>query len=218
MSSIFSPSVKLDSIGFGNPCVRDYVVMQKETYLDRLLPDLQKKTPPANSSAATNDELLLLTRYTAKERMAENNLYDENLLPYIKHIFMQAGASGEYMDTITQSISEDVLPLIVKLKFFFQRPRPSQLAYLLNINLFPDFSYFVNSPSYPSCHVTLTYVTCEVLGNHYPEAYEKVQEILKKVALSRLHLGVHYPSDNDMAMYVGKQVVANSQFKAKYEL
>lgn len=192
--------------------------MQVESYLDRLLPELYQLTPPKNTSQTTKDELHSLVRSVATERVIQNNVYDEKLLPHIKEIFVNAGADPEYIDVVTTGIAEDCIPLITKLKYFFNRPRPSQLAPYLDIKLYPDFSYFTNNPSYPSGHTTLTAITCEVLGNHYPEAYNIMKRLMDDVMTSRLYLGVHYPSDNDMGRLVAQKVVSNPEFMNKYRL
>lgn len=211
-------NLTVDQIVFGNPCANDMHLIQKENYLDRLLPELYGLTPPKNSSSATRGELDDLVRFTGTKRELQNNLYDEALIAYIKKYFVDAGADPDYIDDITKRVAEDCYPLIVKLKYKFNRPRPSQLAHYLGVKLFPDFSFFTNSPSYPSAHTTLTTITCEVLGNHFPETYQTMQGLIDDVMGSRLYLGVHYPSDNDIARVIAKKVITNPEFMARFKL
>lgn len=210
--------ISIDDIVFGNPSNRDFAIMQQPGYLDKLIPGLQKLTPPRNSSKTTQDELDAILRMVSTERVKQNNLYDEALLPHIKQLFVDAGAEVEQIDTITKNIAEDVIPLLTKLKYFFNRPRPSQLAPYFNIPIHADFSYTTNNPSYPSGHTCLTAITGEVLGNHYPEAYQIMKELIADVMTSRLYVGVHYPSDNDMSMVIAQRVVKFPEFMAKYNL
>jgi PAP2 superfamily len=211
-------NLTVDQISFGNPCSNDLALIKKETYLDRLLPDLYAYNPPKNSSQATRDELESLVRFVNSKRDIKNNLYDEALVPHITKLFVDAGANEEHISDVTKRVAEDCYPIITKLKYYFNRPRPSQLAHYLDVKLFPDFSYFTNSPSFPSCHTTLTTITCEVLGNHYPEAYSIMQKLIDDVMASRMYLGVHYPSDNDMARVIAKKVVGFPEFMAKFKL
>ena len=211
-------NIDVDKIIFGHPTARDYELMKQPCFLDRLLPDLQNFTPPPNSSIATRNELLKLVDYTATARIKEHSIYDEGLIPHIKELFINAGASPDFIDDVTREIMGDMVPMITKLKYYFNRPRPAQLAPYFDIILIPDFSYFTNNPSYPSGHTCLTAVTCEVLGNHYPEVYTRMQDLIKKVEASRLCLGVHYPSDNDMSRVVAKHVLSNAEFRSKYNL
>lgn len=211
-------SLTVDQIVFGNPCANDMRLMKTETYLDRLLPELYTLTPPKNSSASTKGELEDLVRFTQSKREIQNNLYDEALMVYIKDYFVKGGADPAYIDDIIKRVADDCYPIIVKLKFYFNRPRPHQLAHYLDVKLFPDFSYFTNSPSYPSCHTTLTTITCEVLGNHFPETYSTMQRLIDDVMGSRLYLGVHYPSDNDIARVIAKKIIGNPEFMARFKL
>lgn len=210
--------IEFDSIAFGNPTARDHVMMLKENYLDKLLPAMKRFTPPHNSSSVTQNELRKLVEYVNAKRTVKDNMYDEGLLKMIKNHFIEAGANEEFVTRVTGSIAEDVIPLVTKLKYWFNRPRPLQLSWYYNMNFFPDFSYFVNNPSYPSGHSTLTAVTCHVLGNLYPEGYNTIKKIIAEARESRLYLGVHYPSDNDMAMVVAKAITENPEFKANYRL
>jgi membrane-associated phospholipid phosphatase len=136
----------------------------------------------------------------------------------IKKTFMDGGAAKEFVDTVSTGVADDVIPLITQLKYHFNRPRPGQLAHYYGINLFPDHSYFTNNPSFPSGHTCLTVVTCNVLGNLYPEMFKKMLPVIKEVMDSRVSLGVHFPSDNDMSMVVAKSILANPEFKANYHL
>lgn len=210
--------IPFDEIGFGNPSARDHLMMTKEVYLDVLLPSLSNFTPPKNSSDVTRHELKHLEKLVLSKRVVKNNMYDNALLDMLKKIFIEQGASQEFVDTICDGVAEDVIPVITKLKYHFNRPRPAQLSWYYNMNLFPDFSYFTNSPSYPSGHTCLTVVTSHVLGNLYPEGFKKVQSVIQEVSDSRLMLGVHYGSDNDMSRVVAKKVLDNAEFKIKYRL
>lgn len=209
---------EIDKIVFGNPSARDYKIMQEQNYLDRLIPDFKMFPPPKNSSETTKKELQSLTDFVNTKREIQHHLFDEQLIAYIKKIFVDAGADQENIDMTAHNIMIDVVPLITKLKYFFNRPRPSQLACYYGLHLFPDFSYFTNTPSFPSGHSTLTAITCEVLGNHYPESYSRMKELIESVSVSRLYIGAHYPSDNDMSMVVAKRVISNPEFKLRHRL
>lgn len=210
--------INLDDIAFGNPSSRDFLIMKQENYLDALFPKLIRFTPPKNSSAAAAGELQTLVNYVNAKREVKNNLYDEGLLLMIRDVFMEAGADKEFIETVSTGVAETVVPLITKLKYHFNRPRPAQLSWYHSLNFYPDFSYFTNSPSYPSSHVALTVITCHVLGNLHPEGYNRIQPLIEEMKQSRLYLGVHYPSDNDMSMVIAKAVLDNAEFKAEFNL
>lgn len=192
--------------------------MQTENYLDRLIPVFTQWTPPANSSDVTRAEINALVNLLATPRKEKHVYFDEALLVYIREYFVSAGADEAEIQKILNDIAEDVLPLITKLKYHFQRPRPSTLAYYMNVQLLPDSYYFANTPSFPSAHTTMTAITCEVLGNIFPQSYSRMIGLRNEVLESRLFLGVHYSSDNDMAMAVAKRVLENPEFKLRMKI
>ncbi len=141
---------EIDKIAFGNPSQRDRLIMTRETYLDKLLPALKTFAPPKNSSTVTKSELNQLITTMAQKRPEEDFLYDESLINYVKGLYINGGADAGNVNSIVTNVQLDVGPLITKLKYVFNRPRPAQLAYYYGLELYPDFSYFTNSPSYPS--------------------------------------------------------------------
>ena len=210
----------IDQIKYGNPTAEDRQLLLTENYLDKLLPDLFRlPPPPANSSAATRRELELLTSYSQKSTEKDRKkIFDASLVPYIQDLFVSNGADRTYVTELSHAVVNDIIPLITKMKFKHQRPRPYQLAHYYEFKFFPRFSYFTSSPSYPSGHTTIAAVLCEVLGNQYPESYQVMLDFIKEVKESRLYLGVHYPSDNDIAMKISQMILSNPEFQAKYEL
>lgn len=211
----------LDKIKFGNPTMQDLEQINTKNYLDRLLTTLGTGVyvPPKNSSRATREELNLLVDYSGKvEAKGRKNIFDTSLVPAIQDLFIRNGADPVYIKKISADVVNDITPLIVKLKYLHNRPRPQQLAHYYHLKLYPEFSYFVSSPSFPSTHTTIAAVLCEVLGNHFPEAYQTMQSFITEVSESRLYLGVHYPSDNDLARKVAELILKNGEFKQKFNL
>lgn len=213
-------TLHLDDIQYGNPSREDYIIMTVESYLDYLVTDIQKLfPPPKNSSPATKEELNLLFEYSRSNKAeTHQHIFDRELVNYIQNLFIENGAPREHILNVTQNIVDEVMPVVTKLKYSFQRPRPFQLARYYRLNLYPYYSYFISSPSYPSTHTTLAAVICEVLGNTYPESYAAMKKLVRDVSESRLYLGVHYPSDNDTALLLSQKIVQNKEFKKKYML
>ena len=210
----------IDDIKYGNPTAEDHSLLLSENYLDRLLPQLYKlPAPPKNSSRATKEELNILLAYSGMaEQKGRKNIFDASLVPYIQELFISNGADKDYIINMSHDVVNDVIPIITKLKFYHQRPRPYQLALYHKFAFYPKFSYFTSSPSYPSGHTVIAAVLCDVLGNQFPDSYEAMIEFTKEVRESRLYLGVHYPSDNDIAMKVSEIILSNPEFMQKYRL
>lgn len=216
------PIISFDDIKYGNPSLEDVNNMTVLTYLDGLLPSLCMRTPFVNSSVATREELNQLQEYSKNtEHSIRRREFDGALIPYIVDLFAKNGADAENVNKTCNELAEDLLPLITKLKYHFQRPRPYQLAYYYKLAFFPSFSKFVSSPSYPSGHTVLCAVIAEVLGTHYSLQYAGLYSVLQnftgEVMESRLYMGVHYASDNRFALEVAQAVINNKEFRQKYE-
>jgi hypothetical protein len=86
--------------------------------------------------------------------------------------------------------------ILFKLKYYFQRARPSQFAYLRNIPFYPILNSDADSPAYPSGHALDSYKMAYAIGKKFPEIKREAEEFSAKTAYTRLVGGVHYPSDH----------------------
>lgn len=211
----------MDSLKWGNPTLSDINNMGIRNYLHPLLKQLTGQPPAKNSSPAVLAELKQLVEYTQlDENSPRKHIFDGDLLTYINELFISNGIPAEKVCQTTMDILHDILPLITSLKFHYQRPRPYQLAYYYNLPLYPSFSKYITSPSYPSGHVIMCLVIAEVLQNQYgveyPDCYETMRNFCGEVMESRLYMGVHYKSDNQFALKVVQAITSDPGFRRKY--
>ena len=82
------------------------------------------------------------------------------------------------------------LPLFVMLKKAFKRQRPCDLISNLNAHVPPSDKF-----SLPSGHTTAAFLMASLLAHFYPQVTVIVYLWASTVGLSRVLLGVHYPSD-----------------------
>jgi hypothetical protein len=208
-----------DNLLFGNPTIDIAPLLKKETYLDTLLGELQSFAPPPNANST--EELQNIINCT--QLLSQNNnvldrylYYDTNFEEYISNSLTKVGIE-ETIDFIKE-IKEDIKPLLVKVKFHYQRIRPRTLATYFNLPLFPYTSYSADTPSYPSGHAFQSKVYCMVLGNKYPKYWRPLQDLADDITKSRIYLGLHYESDCDFAYYMADSVLNHPDFKKKYKL
>lgn len=211
-------NLHLNSLVYGNPSIQDWRNMQVKGYLDDILPELKTRKPFLNYSPNTRKELAELIELATKEQSPRKELLDGALIPHMRQICIEHGVEETAIRELTENIVSDVLPIITKLKYFFNRPRPFQLAYYMGIAFYPQYSLYVSSPSYPSGHCTLAIVTGYVIGLKYPAVNPLMKSLINEVADSRLQLGVHFPSDNAMAMETSRFICEHPGFVDKYQV
>lgn len=215
--------MEISEIKYGNPNVIQNEFLSRETYLDSLLSDITNYPFPKNEVVIRDElnELVRMVNITMSHTDAEKRylIYDKHLLRFFKNALAEQGSEMQYaISRLVDDIFEDTSTLLMKIKFHFNRPRPFQIAPYYKIPLFCYPSVSADSPSYISGHAFQAKIICEVLGNTFPESYGYFEKLAKDVSFSRLHLGLHYMSDIDAAMFAAQKVLNNSEFKIKYRL
>lgn len=215
--------MELNKLQYGNPDRSNNVYLNKETYLDGLLTELKNYPFNPNDSEATRGEILELV--TATNQLSDNvelihrfDVYDKAFEEYMIESLSNVGIPQEETQALLKSVKEDIKPLLVKLKYFYQRPRPYQLSKMIGVELLSYRSVAADSPSYPSGHAFQARVYAEVLGNKYPQYHKALHDLATDIMWSRVYMGVHYVSDGTFADYVAQVVCAHPDFRKKYKL
>ena len=112
--------------------------------------------------------------------------------------------------------SDELGTLIARLKIHYNRPRPYQVAYYSNQNLFPLYTINAFSPAYPSGHASQFYFVCSILSSLYPMKAKEIMETSNRIAKSRIILGVHYPSDNKFGIELTQSLLNKKDINKKY--
>jgi hypothetical protein len=178
---------------------------------------------PSNNGQDVIDEINQLINYTntlSSDEIVQKRykLYDTNFEGYFANVLSNVGINKQEVTDTIKKIHDDVIPLLVKLKYHYQRVRPYQLSHILSMRLYPFESETANSPSYPSGHAVQSILYAEVLGNTYPKYYKQLQALAADISESRLAMGLHYPSDVIFAEYVTELCLNHPEFKKKYRL
>ena len=208
---------------YGNPSRNFLPYLKTESYLDSLLPELASYPFPSNNGQDVIDEINQLINYTntlGSDEVLQKRykLYDKDFETYFINVLSNVGIDRqEITDTIKQ-MHDDIVPLILKLKYHYQRIRPYQLSHILSMRLYPFESETASTPSYPSGHSVQSKIYADVLGNKYPKYYKNLQTLADDISESRLAMGIHYPSDILFGEYVSELVVNHPEFKKKYRL
>ena len=210
----------LNQVTYGNPTKEYKAFLEEDALVDDLFLKFKEDFFPPNDSELVKDELNELVDYVNSISDEENKAfltrykaYDRSLIQVITSTFKLKGIDVE---TLCEDIINDIRNLIYKLKYFYQRPRPYQLAQYFKLKLFPYNSFSASTPSYPSGHTLEACVILNVISDKYPNEYQFCKEMIDDIAYSRLYLGLHYPTDNDFAKEVAKEILKHPKFTKKY--
>jgi len=210
----------LNFITYGNPSIENKERLEQNTILMDLYKDLSKSEYPLNDSEEVKNELEEIVQ-SMKDLDNDENApylvryinYDKGLITLLIKNLSEMGIKEEMM---IRNIYNDISPLILKLKYKYQRPRPYQLAQYYKLKLFPLRSNSVGSPSFPSGHTIQSHVILGVLGQKYPKYYSQFKKMAEDIGYSRIYLGHHFPSDNDFGHLVAQRILEHPEFVKKY--
>jgi membrane-associated phospholipid phosphatase len=208
---------------YGNPSRNYLQYLKVDTFLDSLLGELASYPFPNNNGQDVIDEINQLINYTntlsSDEALQKRyKLYDTKFEDYFVNVLANVGADRQEVGDTIKQIHDDVVPLIVKLKYHYQRVRPYQLSHILSMRLYPFESQTSMTPSYPSGHSIQSKLYADVLGNKYPKYYKQLQALAADISESRLAMGIHFPSDILFSEYVSEVALNHPEFKKKYRL
>ncbi len=88
-----------------------------------------------------------------------------------------------------------------KVKYTYWTARPYQVI--------PGFKSYIKTPpfpSYPSGHSTQSGAASEVLAYLFPQDAATFRAMAEEAAISRLYGGIHFPSDNNNGLLIGRQI------------
>jgi hypothetical protein len=204
----FADFNQIDMLGYGNEALKHrktYMVEEEPLVMKMcrekgILEEFFNKPFPKNSSPEAAEELQSILKQ-------QNNLTDKDI-ELIEDVEKDINeVIGEFLEELGLDDNEDLIkkiadftdPLLYKLKNYYNRARPWQLARPLGIGMFQVCPTNAATASYPSGHALDSYMIASILGQKYPEHAEKIAEFCDKVAHTRVQGGIHYQSDQDFS-------------------
>jgi len=175
--------------------------------------------PPKNTSEETKKELKYLEIITNNLSYEDRYLIetvDKEPLDLYKPIFEKIGQPipKEDFDKAYKIIE----PVTLNLKHKFNRPRPKQLADLLNYKIKVTETDTHQTPAYPSGHTVYTAIASYLFADMYPQYSSEFFQIIGIASNARCLQGVHYPSDNEASMVITGAVWQDIRYKLFPEL
>ena len=160
---------------------------------------LKKMKPRSDNSFDTRMEIKELTKIPLNKKFVKEN--DD-----IEAAFKKTAERNnikDYDNKIASNLIKESAPVILKLKDYFNRPRPKVLAKKMNIKMKDIEMDSMKTPSYPSGHSVQGTLIAKVLGDKYPKAKKAFEKTGDDISYSRRVARAHYKSDSKMGEKMG---------------
>ena len=149
----------------------------KGTFKDLDVSQFKASPPPKNSSAMTMREMVSLDSYVMDKETIKKA---DNIHAYYLEFFDSVGE--QYPRKEVDALMNDTKPIIYQLKYYYNRPRPFQVADAIDLKFHSDPLKGVLVGKY--------------LAAQYPKYSTEIMRIADDISKSRLAANVHFPSDS----------------------
>jgi len=109
----------------------------------------------------------------------------------------------DYPKEQVEDIVKQSRGIIYILKYFYNRPRPVQVAKAMGLKFHEQPLATANTPAYPSGHSAQGRLISRYISNLYPDHKDAIMRIGDEVSKSRLIAKVHYQSDSEFGLALG---------------
>ena len=198
---IIEESKKLDKLTWKKgPTKKHKKRMDKDwgVFKDFPLKKFIKTNPPKNSSEEAMDELQLLDSLPVIEDFVNTT---DDIHKHFVEFFKSKKI--DYPKEEIEEILKNTSPIILKLKYHYNRPRPEQLAKEMGLKFHSEPLDSSKTPSYPSGHSAQGRFVGRYLSELYPKHQNELMKLGNEIGTGRLVAKVHYPSDDLFGKDVG---------------
>ena len=154
----------------------------------------KKEKPPKDNSLKTMSEISSI-----------KNIPDDK-----KFVKINDDVSKRFNEVVKDKdidvLIEESVPHILKLKKYFNRPRPKDIAKTFGIKLKDIELKSMKTPSYPSGHSAQGVLIAKVLGDKHPAAKQAFAKTGKNISYSRRVARAHYKSDSKLGVDMGNKM------------
>lgn len=219
----FNSSTSVDSLGYGNEKLEHRLSYTEgpEPEIIRAAKDaniynaLMNQYAPKNSSKTSINELAEISKLQTqitKEDLKFIKRAEDDMVKLIAEYLKEIGIDEDHTPTMEQ-IAKYTDPLLYLLKNHYNRPRPHQLARVLNVDMFPVIATTAGSAAYPSGHALDAFCFAAILSDLHPEHRAEIDAFCATVAETRIKAGVHYRSDHDFSEEMAKMMFDSGVLK-----
>ena len=163
--------------------------------------DFMKNNPPKNSSEEAMDELILIDSLPVIDKFVKTT---DHIFSHFKPYFKKNKL--KLPEKELKDILKHTSPIILKLKYHYNRPRPQQLANEKGLDFHQQPLESARTPSYPSGHSTQGRLLAHLLSDKYPKHETEIKKLGNEIGTGRLVAKVHYPSDDVFGKELGDEL------------
>ncbi len=170
--------------------------------------------PPLNNSETTKKELEYIQYLTQKRTLSQEQsiliLDKEPKTPFVE-VLNELGL--EFPQAEFDKAYAVVKPILMNLKYMYNRPRPIQLADVYGYEIKEMKTDTINTPAYPSGHSTYAALCAYLLAAMYPAHSGHFFDKVSEVSFARMMQGVHYPTDTEASMVMTGAIWEDIRYK-----
>ena len=162
----------------------------------------KKMKPPGDNTFDTMQEIKALKKIPIRKTFVKE--FDDQESAFKKTA--EREGIKDYDNSVAKKLIEKSAPVILKLKKYFNRPRPKVLAKKMNIKMKDIEMASMKTPSYPSGHSTQGMLIGLTLSAKYHKSRKAFMKTANNISDSRNVAHAHYKSDSDMGKKLGKKM------------
>lgn len=153
---------------------------------------------PKNASMQTYSELTFLRDLPEDKEFVKKHDDIEGVFKEICNDY-----NVEYPEKLVNELLKSSAGIILDIKYYFNRPRPDQLAKEYEMNIGGLKLESTDTPSYPSGHSAQGFLIGKMLQTKLPINTDAFLQAGQKISYSRNISRVHFPSDSRMGEELG---------------
>jgi hypothetical protein len=211
----YSDSKEIIDLKYGNPQLWQKEAMDNGSDLLNLVKDngLMEKwkgnIPPLQDSEDAKkaiEELIMIgNAQTEEDKEFVKDAERDMLEIFVK--FLKLNGVDRISKEDLEKVTDQIDPITFGLKYHFNYPRPYQLAFTLDLPLFPSQTTDACSPSYPSGHSIDSFVLGGILSKKFPQLRNGIATISERLSKSRLQGGIHFPFDAEFGRSIAEDIL-----------
>ena len=198
----------IDQLKYGNISLDDQSYLyadnifthQFEKFINKPYPDKHIIFDEINDLIKKQEKIL--NKENSKTIKDQVKAIDYDMFEVFKEYILSLGI--DFKKDYLAKVGFKLNALIVQLKNHYNRARPNQVSYYMNLPLHPMDTFIGNCPSYPSRQTLVAHFLCKIVSHHNPDKKDDIMDFSAYVSNSREIMGLNYPSDNLFAVQIAE--------------